>query len=125
VHDESKRAAFINGLILIHADGVSDPRERAVLWQFKDEAGISDQLAIRWYERVRGGALDLQPLHRTGDALRMIELLAEIALADGVVSTPERTVIRQVAKACGLSDFSLAEITGRIWGGSTSPVEAP
>lgn len=117
MEDESKRAAFINGLLVIHADGVSDPRERTVLWRFKDEAGVSDQQAVTWYEQVRAGTLGLQALHRTGDALRMIELLAEIALADGEVTEEERESIRAIAQACGLSDYSLREITDRIWGG--------
>lgn len=116
MHDESKRAAFINGLIVIHADGVSDPRERALLWQFKDEAGISDQQAVAWYEQVRAGSLGVQGLHRTGDSLSMLELLAEIALADGVVTEEERVALREVARACGLSEYSLREITDRVWG---------
>jgi uncharacterized tellurite resistance protein B-like protein len=116
VHDESKRATFINGLLVIHADGVSDPRERTVLWRFKDEAGISDELAVSWYEQVRSGTLGIQSLHRTGDSLRMIELLAEIALADGEVTESERTAIDEIAQACGLSGYSLREITARIWG---------
>lgn len=116
MRDASRKGCLMNLWLIALCDGEYHPNEQKWIEAFIREADIEPADAQRWFEELRAGEIDWQPIERRGDARDLLRIAVGVIGADNRLDERERSALYQLGKALEFSEDEVGEILSLSWG---------
>jgi len=113
---EDRTVYLRNAIVLAVADGRVSDEERALIERMRQRLEVSDKEFRKLLSDVRTHPNRVSLPQDPAEAARTVDLLAEFAAADNVVSAPERELIRRVGEKLGLPPSRIENILNQASG---------
>lgn len=101
-------AAWMVGVMV--ADGEIDPRERELLETFALRRGLTSQQIDQLARSAEAGGLEAPAPATPEETRQWLEAMAEVALADGLITKPERAALAALGSHVGYSHYDINQI---------------
>ncbi|GEM_PF-777155 len=105
--DEARKRRWHNLLVAALADKALSEEERSYLGALRREIGVTDEEARAVAQQLRSGDTGLRFTGDHQDRATVLRDLIGVALADGVIESPERRMLTRVARHLDISDAEL------------------
>lgn len=127
--DATRKAFFVNMLLVANADDGVDDAERGFLRTFVERSGITAGQVAAWTGELRAGRARFVPVDSPERADEALGLMVAVASADGTLGVNERRALLAWGRVMGLERDALVERVRERWGadvlGELFPEPAP
>ncbi|MBT6275422.1 MAG: hypothetical protein HOI95_14960 [Chromatiales bacterium] len=117
--NDTKRALFINAVLVANADGVIQPEERMFLKRMIGSMALPNAHVQQWLREARKADLGLEPIHDRQAAEMVLRAMIGTAAADRQLHGAERQLLISWAKTNNFSASELADLLREHWNGPT------
>ncbi len=115
MHQDGKKAIYMNLFLLAASDGEIAPEERDFLRRFTDAAGIDDATAAAWQGELEAGTMHFRSIDGEEEKRQALGMMARMIRVDGEFDPKEQAAYVNMGKALGFSQEALGTALREYW----------